>query len=59
MSYLLGLATGVAIGVYIGLRLVWAEEPAWDEIDRIAPPYADDWATDPHLTTLTEGGNPR
>lgn len=103
--YLLGLATGIAIGVYIGQRLVWAEEPETEEpmadaleyewrdrmlivTERLGPdeygassvvatnvatwfgcwaeatwgnpvPESDDWATDPHLTTLTEGGNPR
>lgn len=96
---LAALFLGIAIGVYIGLRLVWAEEPQWGDgyiagakAERERPHFSgyvrpdlaedakagaeavkwttrwfidqasgetDDWATDPHLTTLTEGGNPR
>jgi hypothetical protein len=52
MTRILAFALGLAAGIYIGLRLVYTQEPADDGWQERGQPD-DDWATDPYPVTLT------
>ena len=68
-GFLVGAPVWLATGVYIGLRLVWAEEPKttyadaartsddWDEADDMCPNCVTPWKCNgPHEPTYATGG---